>query len=93
MAYMVRLGIWGIGTSFRTFEAFLKLIEKRSVFSIILYFNFVRVISIKFILNDMTSNKFEHFLQWYGPYGAYGNSPETKRYLRSPAAQFQRCQV
>lgn len=29
MAYMVRLGIWGVGTSFRTFQEFEKTVERR----------------------------------------------------------------
>lgn len=29
MAYMVRLGIWGIGTAFRTFHEFEKAVERR----------------------------------------------------------------
>lgn len=29
MAYMVRLGIWGIGTAFRTFHEFVKTVERR----------------------------------------------------------------
>lgn len=31
MAYMVRLGIWGIGTPFRTFNDFITAVEKRGV--------------------------------------------------------------
>ncbi len=29
MAYMVRLGIWGVGTAFRTFQDFEKTVERR----------------------------------------------------------------
>ena len=29
MGYMIRLGIWGIGTSFRTFQDFEKTVERR----------------------------------------------------------------
>ncbi len=48
MAYMIRLGIWGPGSPFKSFQDFLTAVEKR--------YSFFLICAVTFALRNISSN-------------------------------------
>lgn len=81
MAYMVRLGMWGHGTPFTTFNDFISAVEKR-------YSDFFRIIHLTVQLI-----RFIYFFQWCWCHGGGSHGYETARHVHCTAAEFSWCYI